>query len=107
MSLLVCNLLIVITSIYRVLRTPPQLVEVGKSPIIPSLSTQENSESEPRSNNASGTGGRERATVEGNVSENGGGSRINDTSSYPRTAASLTSTRIELTEIYESDLSFV
>ena len=106
MSLLVCNLLIVITSLYRLLRTPPTLVEIGKSPIIPSLSTQENSESESSSN---GTRRSERATAsEGNVSENGGrgGGGNNDIGSYPKTATSSTSTRIELTEIYESDLSF-
>ena len=102
---MVCNLLIVITSIYRVLRTPPQLVEVGKSPIIPNLSTQENSGSEL----PSGTGGSERAMArEGNVSQTrgGGGSGNNDTGSYPRTATSSSSTGIELTEIYESDLEF-
>ena len=79
-------------------------MEIGKSPIIPSLSTLENSESEsPSSNNTSSKEGRE-----GNVSaEIGGGSENNnDTGSYPRTAASSTSTRIELTELYESDLSF-
>ena len=105
MSLLVCNLLIVITSLYRILRTPPTLVEIGKSPIIPSLSTLENSESKsPSSNDTSTKEGRE-----GNVSaETGGGSgNNNDTGSYPRTAtAASTSTRIELTELYESDLSF-
>lgn len=110
MSLLVCNLLIVITSLYRLLRTPPRVVEIGKSPIIPNLSTQENSGSEHFSND---TPGRERATAEGNVSETGGGggreghgSGSNDTGSYPQTATPSTSTGIELTELYESDLSF-
>ena len=110
MSLLVCNMLIVITSLYRLLRTPPILVEVGKSPIIPNISSsQENSESEPPSND---TSRRERATAEGSVSETdsgGGREGNNDTqaSSYPKTATSSTSTDgIELTEIYESDFSF-
>ena len=83
-------------------------MEIGKSPIIPSLSTLENSESEsPSSNDTSSKEGRE-----GNVSAETGGGRgsgntgKNDTGSYPRTAASSTSTRIELTELYESDLSF-
>ena len=108
MSLLVCNLLIVITSLYRLLRTPPTLVEVGKSPIIPNLSALENSRSEPSSNDTSGTGGSERTTTSrGNASETGGGgSGNNDTGSYPKTATPSTSTVIELTELYESDLSF-
>ena len=107
MSLLVCNLLIVITSLYRLLRTPPRLVEVGKSPVIPNISSQENSESESPSND---TSGRERATEEGSISETGGGgtSGNNDIDSYPKTATPSTSTNdgIELTEIYESDFSF-
>ena len=104
---MVCNLLIVVTSLYRLLRTPPTLVEVGKSPIIPTL---ENSESGPSSNDStSGTGGSERTTTsEGKASEIGGGegSGNNDTGSYPKTATPSTSTVIELTELYESDLSF-
>lgn len=120
MSLLVCNLLIVITSIYRLLRTPPRLVEVGKSPIIPNISSQENSDSEPPSNND--TSRSERATAEEeegrNVSdETGGGGRrrggggtsgnnSNDTGSYPKTATPSSTEGIELTEIYESDFSF-
>ena len=106
---MVCNLLIVITSLYRLLRTPPTLVEVGKSPIIPTL---ENSESGPSSNDTSesGTGGSERTTTsEGKASETGGGgegSGNKDSGSYPKTATPSTSTVIELTELYESDLSF-
>jgi hypothetical protein len=115
-SLLVCNLLIVITSLYRLLRTPPTLVEVGKSPIIPALSsTRENnsgSSSGDENDGTSGTGGSK-----GNVSGNGRGRRgsekgNDDTgtgtgSNYPRTATPpSTGTVIEFTEIYESDLSF-
>ena len=103
-SLLVCNLLIVITSLYRLLRTPPAVVEVGKSPIIPTLSNQGSSGSDPPVNDTSGTGGSERATAEVNMSETGGGSGRNDTASgsYPKTATPSTS-GIELTELYESD----
>jgi hypothetical protein len=104
-SLLVCNLLIVITSLYRLLRTPPTLVEIGKSPIIPNLSTLENSGSESSSDDTSGAGGSDEGSVSGT---GGGGSGNNDdTGSYPKTASPSTSTVIELTELYESDFSFV
>ena len=101
MSLLVCNMLIVITSLYRLLRAPPRVVEVGKSPIVPNLSNQGNPGSEPLSNDTSRAGRSERAT-ESNVSE----MRSNDAGSYPKTATPSTSGGIVLTELYESDLSF-
>ena len=104
MSLLVCNLLIVITSLYRLFRTPPRIVEVGKSPIIPNL---EDSGSELPSNNCSDTGGSEGATADVNVSETEGrrgDGRSTDIGSYP--IAATPSTTIELTELFESDLSF-
>ena len=105
MSLLVCNMLIVITSFYRLLRTPPRVVEVGKSPIIPNLSNLGNSGSEPPSDNASGTGGSERPTSESNMSGTGGGSGSNPNTATPSTSS--TSTHgIELTELFESDFSF-
>ena len=113
MSLLVCNLLIVVTSLYRLLRTPPPVVEIGKSPIIPNLSTRKASGSEPPNIGTSGTGGRERATTreddESETGRGGHGSGSNDIGidSYPKTATpSTSSTGIELTELYESDLSF-
>ena len=106
MSLLVCNLLIVITSLYRFLRTPPRVVEAGKSPIIPNLGS---SGSEPStSNDTPGTGESERAAEEeegSNMSETGGrGGRSNDAG---KTATpSSTTSGIELTELYESEFSF-
>ena len=110
MSLLVCNLLIVITSLYRLLRTAPVVVEVGKSPIIPNISSPENSGSEDPT--SSDTSERERATAEGSVSgirRGGGGNDDTGSGSYPRmiaTSSTSTTDGIELTELYESDLSF-
>jgi len=106
-SLLVCNLLIVITSLYRFLRTPSRIVEIGKSPVIqvPNLPTQGNSGSvEPGSDAASNDTSdtrRERTTTEGNVSENSGSPVPgSDAGKLPSTT-----TGIELTELFESDFS--
>jgi len=104
-SLLVCNLLIVITSLYRFLRTPSRIVEIGKSP--PNLPSQGNSGLvEPGSDASNDTSGtrRERTTTEGNVSENSGFTSFPVLGSDAGKSPS-TTTGIELTELFGSDFS--
>lgn len=72
------------------------MVEVGKSPVIPDIA---NSGPEPATG-ASGTGEREGATAEGNLSSSGTGGHL----STPTTLTS-TGSHIELTELFESDFS--
>lgn len=108
MSLLVCNLLIVITSLYRFLRTPTRIIEIGKTPVIPNLPNQENDGLEPSGapsnddNSDTSTRERGRVTAESNVSENSGSSFLMN-SSGGGTGSS--NTGIELTEVLESDFS--
>ncbi|KAF8806884.1 hypothetical protein BYT27DRAFT_7167117 [Phlegmacium glaucopus] len=100
-SLLACNMLIVITSLYRFLRTrleTPKIVEVGKSPVIPDLPSQVISESEHA---ISGTGERRRETTAGNTVENSSSL----TSGGGHTSESSASYRVDFTELFESDFS--
>ena len=89
------------------MRTPPRVVEAGKSPVIPNLGSS-GSEPSTSSNNTSGTGESERTVEEeegiNNMSETGGrGGRSNDVG---KTATPSSTSGIELTELYESEFSF-
>jgi hypothetical protein len=112
-SLLVCNLLIVITSLYRFLRTPPRIIEIGKPPVISSLNlpSQENDGLEPSgapsNDDTSDPRERGRVTAESNVSmtSSGGGTGSSNTGSRLKTLPSTSTSGIELTELFESDFS--
>jgi hypothetical protein len=110
-SLLVCNLLIVITSLYRFLRTPPRIIEIGKSPVISNLPNQENdgleSSGAPSNDDTSDPRERERVTAESNVSmtSSRGGTGSSNTGSRLKTLPSTSTSGIELTELFESDFS--
>jgi len=95
-SLLTCNLLIVVTSLYRLLRTQPKVVEVGKAPVVPSISDPVNSRSERTIKPTSSS--EERVATTGNVSENSrSGGRITSRTGTP------TSSNVEFTELFDSD----
>jgi hypothetical protein len=101
MQILVCNLLIVITSLYRLLRTPSGIVEISKPPVNPdphqgnSPGLESGSGAPTGNDGVSDTGRRESATREGNVSENSG----------PPTKTSSSTSALQLTELYDSDFS--
>lgn len=109
MSLLSCNLLIVITSLYRLLRTPSGTIEIGKSPVIPNLPTNQGASGLEHSgatiNDPSETGRSERAMAEGNMLSSSSGT--GDAGSHPRTSppSTATTSSIELTELFASDFS--